>query len=112
MELSYSTAHSLFFYRGGFSVSMFFILSGLVLTYSISRKSDVLSAIRKSTLKRYIRLGFPVAISVLIGCLLMFAGVYEAPDISPLPVLSAPYSFTPQLVGCNKRRVIWGFAIW
>ncbi len=91
-----------FFYRGGFSVSMFFILSGLVLTYSISRKSDVLSAIRKSTLKRYIRLGFPVAISVLIGCLLMFAGVYEAPDISPLPVLSAPYSFTPNWLAAIK----------
>ncbi|WP_175405518.1 MULTISPECIES: acyltransferase family protein [unclassified Pseudomonas] len=57
-----------FFYRGGFSVSMFFILSGLVLTYSISRNPDVLLAVRKAALKRYIRLGVPVGASVIIGC--------------------------------------------
>lgn len=82
-----------FFYRGGFSVSMFFILSGLVLTYSISRHADVLDSVRRASVKRYIRLGVPVAASVLIGCALMKLGVYEAPNISPTPVLSTPYLF-------------------
>ncbi|MFK0095466.1 acyltransferase family protein [Pseudomonas sp. NPDC090592] len=90
-----------FFYRGGFSVSMFFILSGLVLTYSISKHADVLDAIRKASVKRYIRLGVPVAVSVLIGCALMKLGVYEAPNVSPTPVLSTPYLF----------NATWGDAI-
>lgn len=82
-----------FFYRGGFSVSMFFILSGLVLTYSISRHADALDSVRRASVKRYIRLGVPVAASVLIGCALMKLGVYEAPTVTPTPVLSTPYLF-------------------
>jgi len=82
-----------FFYRGGFSVSMFFILSGLVLTYSVAKHTDVLLAIRKAALKRYVRLGVPVAASVLIGCALMKLGMFTAPDVLPVPVLSTPYLF-------------------
>lgn len=100
-----------FFYRGGFSVSMFFILSGLVLTYSISRHTDVLGSIRKASVKRYIRLGVPVAASVLIGCILMKLGVYEAPDISPPPVLSTPYLFNATWNGAIHDAIYGALAL-
>ncbi|MGN8249260.1 acyltransferase family protein [Pseudomonas sp. SMV7] len=96
-----------FFYRGGFSVSMFFILSGLVLTYSISRHADVLDSVRRASVKRYIRLGVPVAASVLIGCALMKLGVYEAPNVTPTPVLSTPYLFDATW-GSAIRDAIYG----
>ncbi|PTU52365.1 acyltransferase [Pseudomonas plecoglossicida] len=100
-----------FFYRGGFSVSMFFILSGLVLTYSISRHTDVLDSIRKASVKRYIRLGVPVAASVLIGCILMKLGVYEAPNISPTPVLSTPYLFNATWNGAIRDAIYGALAL-
>lgn len=96
-----------FFYRGGFSVSMFFILSGLVLTYSISRHADALDSVRRASVKRYIRLGVPVAASVLIGCALMKLGVYEAPPVTPTPVLSTPYLFNATW-GSAIRDAIYG----
>lgn len=100
-----------FFYRGGFSVSMFFILSGLVLTYSISRHTDVLDSIRKASVKRYIRLGVPVAASVLIGCTLMKLGVYEAPNVSPIPVLSTPYLFNATWGGAIRDAIYGALAL-
>ena len=100
-----------FFYRGGFSVSMFFILSGLVLTYSISRHTGVLDAIRKAAVKRYIRLGVPVATSVLIGCALMKFGVYDAPDVSPVPVLSTPYLFNATWDGAMRDALYGALAL-
>ncbi|BAN55830.1 putative acyltransferase [Pseudomonas putida] len=100
-----------FFYRGGFSVSVFFILSGLVLTYSISRHADVVNSIRKASLKRYIRLGVPVAASVLIGCALMKLGIYEAPKVSPIPVLSTPYLFNATWDGAIRDAIYGALAL-
>lgn len=100
-----------FFYRGGFSVSMFFILSGLVLTYSISKHGDVLDAIRNAAIKRYIRLGIPVAASVLLGCALMKLDLYEATEVSPAPVLSTPYLFNASWATAFRDAIYGALAL-
>jgi len=82
-----------FFYRGDFAVYLFFILSGLVLTYSLQRNKHSLCAIRKAALKRYLRLGIPVAASVFICYLLMVLNTFHVPDVEPLADLAKNYTF-------------------
>lgn len=89
----------------------FFILSGLVLTYSVSRHTNFLNAIRKATVKRYVRLGVPVAVSVLIGCTLMKLGAYGAPNVTPTPVLSTLYLFNATWGGAIRDAIFGALAL-
>ncbi len=58
------------FFNGLFSVSIFFVLSGFVLSYKFFKTEEVESII-STAFKRYIRLVIPVAFSILLIYLLM-----------------------------------------
>ncbi|PKM14084.1 MAG: acyltransferase [Gammaproteobacteria bacterium HGW-Gammaproteobacteria-5] len=91
-----------FFYRGGFAVYLFFILSGFVLTYSLQRNAHSLLTIRRASLKRYIRLGVPVAASIFICYLFMLLNVFQTPDIKPLTGLAKQYTFNESFLSATK----------
>ncbi|WP_250513764.1 acyltransferase [Caballeronia sp. INDeC2] len=59
-----------FTYSGELAVSIFFVLSGYVLTRKYIKSPDV-SLLTQAAAKRYIRLGLPVFVAVLIGYILM-----------------------------------------
>ena len=87
-----------FFFRGGFSVSLFFVLSGIVLTYSILKHENVINAALNAAKRRYIRIGIPVAVSIMICYLLIKIGVYGENQILPTPFLSTKYLFNPSIL--------------
>ncbi|QDE38488.1 acyltransferase [Luteibacter pinisoli] len=73
-------------YSGGFAVSLFFVLSGYVLAKRFFEGADI-DYLRGSAIKRYFRLGVPVAAAVMFGYLLMAAHAFHT--VSP----ELPHSF-------------------
>lgn len=63
------------FFNGGFAVSIFFVLSGFVLSYKF-HQSGSRKLLTEYTFKRYFRLLLPVATSVVICCLLDLFGLF------------------------------------
>jgi peptidoglycan/LPS O-acetylase OafA/YrhL len=59
-----------FLYSGGFAVSLFFVLSGYVLSRKFFEGADI-DYLRGAAFKRYFRLGIPVFASVMMGYLLI-----------------------------------------
>lgn len=57
------------FFNGGFAVSIFFVLSGMVLSYKFHRTGDR-TILTHYALKRYFRLFLPVAI-IIIACFIL-----------------------------------------
>lgn len=53
------------FYNGNFSVCIFFVLSGFVLSYKYFQTGDM-EVIKESVIKRYVRLAIPVSFSIFI----------------------------------------------
>ncbi|HCO2569985.1 TPA: acyltransferase, partial [Escherichia coli] len=88
-----------FFYKGGSAVSLFFVLSGLVLSLSCQKNNNEIRYIQASALKRYIRLGVPVAASVIICYFIMLLGFFPDKDspAASMPLMTA-FSFDGNIV--------------
>lgn len=84
-----------FFYKGNAAVSIFFVLSGVVLSISCLRNNNI-SYIRAAALKRYVRLGIPVGASVLICYLMMCLSLFPAEKLNVLSLpLAIAFQFEP-----------------
>ncbi|WP_440955027.1 acyltransferase family protein [Methanosarcina sp. Mfa9] len=95
---------------GNFSVCIFFILSGFVLTHKYFEMKDS-SIIISSAMRRYIRLFIPVFAAVMLSYLLASAGLYryylETMMISAGSNYRGYWAFTPDLLDALKQTV-WG----
>ncbi len=89
-----------FFYKGNAAVSVFFVLSGVVLSLSCFRKNVNYDYLRNAALKRYIRLGIPAGVSIAICFALMNSGVFQAKNLGVMGVpLGAAYQFDTSFFG-------------
>jgi peptidoglycan/LPS O-acetylase OafA/YrhL len=79
-EPIYFTPFNLF-YNGGFSVSIFFVLSGYVLSYKFFQSKD-LNILAASATKRYFRLLLPVLGSVTLAYFLLKFGLFTNVEAS------------------------------
>lgn len=70
-------------WNGSFSVSIFFVLSGYVLTKSLVEKQDLAIA-RSLAARRYFRLAGPVLGSALFAFALMSLGLYHSVDAAAM----------------------------
>lgn len=70
-------------WNGSFSVSIFFVLSGYVLTKSLVERQDV-SIARSLAARRYFRLAGPVLGSALFAFGLMSLGLYHSVDVAAM----------------------------
>lgn len=70
-------------WNGSFSVSIFFVLSGYVLTKSLVERQDV-SIARSLAARRYFRLAGPVLASALFAFGLMSLGFYHSVDVAAM----------------------------
>lgn len=95
-----------FFYKGGFAVAVFFVLSGFVLTRACMRKNNS-TYTAKAALKRYLRLGGPVFATVLICALMREFELFPATDLGIKTYLSGAYSDPPEWVDA-ARSALYG----
>lgn len=65
------------FWDGTFSVTVFFVLSGRVLTASFLKKKGPMKSLASAIVRRPVRLGVPVAIAMAINLILGCAGAYS-----------------------------------
>ncbi|MCQ1536384.1 acyltransferase [Methanosarcina sp. KYL-1] len=95
---------------GDFSVCIFFVLSGYVLTQKYFKTRDK-NIIISSAVRRYIRLFVPVFAAVMLSYLLASAGLYryyiETMTISAGSNYRDYWTFTPDIVDALKQAV-WG----
>lgn len=63
---------------GTFSVTLFYILSGRVLTAAFYTKKGPIAALASAVIRRPFRLGFPVAMAMVVNLILGAAGAYNA----------------------------------
>jgi peptidoglycan/LPS O-acetylase OafA/YrhL len=69
-------------YNGAFSVSIFFVLSGFVLTYGFFRDRSARMALVPAAAKRYTRLLLPILASNAVAFLLLQAGLFQNQPVS------------------------------
>lgn len=95
---------------GNFSVCIFFVLSGYVLTQKYFRTKDR-NIIISGTVRRYIRLFVPVFAAVMLSFVLAFTGLYsyyfEAINISAGSNYRDYWTFTPDIIDAVKQAA-WG----
>ncbi len=95
---------------GNFSVCIFFVLSGYVLTYKYFRTKDK-KIIISGAVRRYIRLFVPVFAAIILAFLLASTGVFhyyiETVMISGNNNYANYWTFTPDIVDAVKQA-IWG----
>ncbi|AKB75557.1 acyltransferase, putative [Methanosarcina lacustris Z-7289] len=95
---------------GNFSVCIFFVLSGYVLTQKYFKTKEN-SIIISSAVRRYLRLFIPVFAAVMISYLLASAGLFhyylETMVISAGSNYRNYWAFTPNLIDAVKQAV-WG----
>ncbi len=95
---------------GNFSVCIFFILSGFVLTHKYFEMKDN-SIIISSAVRRYIRLFIPIFAVVMLSYLLASAGLYryylETMTISAGSNYRGYWAFTPDILDALKQA-FWG----
>jgi peptidoglycan/LPS O-acetylase OafA/YrhL len=106
----YSTPLSIFI-SGNFSVCIFFVLSGFVLTRSFFQQHHPQALIRHAS-RRYVRLVIPVAAS--IGCayvLLVFGGFFngQARRLTGSPWLAASFNFHGHLLVAAHQALFGTF---
>jgi peptidoglycan/LPS O-acetylase OafA/YrhL len=93
---------------GNFSVCIFFVLSGFVLTHKYFEMKDR-SIIVSSAVRRYIRLFIPIFAAVMLSYLLASAGLYryyiETMMISAGSNYRGYWAFTPDLLDAVKQAV-------
>jgi len=80
-------------FNGNFSVCLFFVLSGYVLSYRYFRTKDPLP-VYSSALRRYFRLAVPAVLSVVIAYLVILFGFGYYDDIQVATLSSMPDPFT------------------
>lgn len=80
LELFISNSPLNLFFNGGFAVSIFFVLSGFVLSYKFHQTTDF-KLLTSYSIKRYFRLLIPVAGSILICYILHLSGVLYMNDV-------------------------------
>lgn len=94
------------FYNGTFAVTVFFVMSGYVLTRKFFENGD-LRSLQDGASKRYFRLGIPVAASVLLCYTLMSLNAFPS-DFSDLgPFIRSFYQFSPT-ISTAMRDAIYG----
>lgn len=98
-------------FSGGFAVSIFFVLSGFVLSisYMRSREDD---EVRKLALKRYLRLMPPAAASIGIAFLLLSFGLMknqEAANILGNHWLGSLWNFPPNIFDAMYQAFIGAY---
>ncbi len=84
IELWLATTPLNLMYNGSFSVCMFFVLSGYVLSYKFFRIGNT-QIIVQSAVKRYFRLALPVLASVILAYILLQCSLFynqQAADLS------------------------------
>jgi peptidoglycan/LPS O-acetylase OafA/YrhL len=97
---------------GKFAVSVFFVLSGFVLSLSFVRTQQI-ETLRAAIVRRYWRLFIPVAASVIASYILMARGYYANREVARLlgqaetDWLSLWYGFPPSM-GSAAREAAWG----
>ena len=95
---------------GNFSVCIFFVLSGYVLTQKYFKTKEN-GVIISSAVRRYLRLFIPVLATVMLSYLLASAGLYryylETMVISASSNYRDYWTFTPDIVDAVKQAV-WG----
>lgn len=95
---------------GNFSVCIFFVLSGYVLTYKYFRTKDK-KIIINGAVRRYIRLFVPVFAAIILAFLFASTGVFhyyiETVMISGNNNYANYWTFTPDIVDAVKQA-IWG----
>lgn len=95
---------------GNFSVCIFFVLSGYVLTYKYFKMKDK-KIIINGAVRRYIRLFVPVFAAIILAFLLASTGVFhyyiETVMISGNNNYANYWTFTPDIVDAVKQA-IWG----
>lgn len=90
-----------FLHTGTFSVALFFVLSGYVLTFRYSSAKDT-ELIESLAIKRYFRLAIPALGSILIAYFLMKLGLMynqEAVSLTQSVWLGWFYNFSPTFFG-------------
>lgn len=80
------------FYNGTFAVSVFFVMSGYVLSRKYFRDYDA-NALREAAAKRYLRLGIPVFASIMLSFLLMRAHLFPIAKSDLRGFLDSAYQF-------------------
>lgn len=85
-------------FNGNFSVTLFFVLSGYVLSCRFFRDKEN-SIIFSSAVRRYLRLAIPAFASVILAFTLMRLGFGYFDDISPITMSSMrdPYAADPSI---------------
>ena len=86
-----------FFYKGGYAVAVFFVLSGFVLTRACLRKNNNIYT-AQAALKRYVRLGGPVFATVLICAVMRALGLFPANEMGIKTFLSGAYGTPPDWI--------------
>ncbi|MFD0619758.1 acyltransferase family protein [Paenibacillus sp. GCM10027629] len=76
-------------FNGNFSVCLFFVLSGFVLSYRYFRTKDSLP-VYSSALRRYFRLAVPAVLSVVLAYLVIVFGFGYYDDIRGMTLSSMP----------------------
>jgi len=88
-------------YNGTFSVAIFFVLSGYVLTYKFFKNSNADVFLVPLTIKRYVRLLLPILFSNLLAYVFLSLSLFYNRPASTLSLsigwLSKFWDFTPQL---------------
>jgi len=102
-----------FIQNGSFAVIVFFLLSGYVLSYGYFVSSNKINKILiKQSLKRYLRLAIPVFISVMVGYILMYLGVFRNQEVANITgsIHFLPlWNFVPELSGAIYTGLIGVF---
>lgn len=75
LELTLARTPLNLFFNGGFAVSLFFVLSGFVLSFKF-HKTNQISILQTYALKRYFRLFLPVAVSIIVCYALHLFGFF------------------------------------
>lgn len=87
-----------FFYNGSAAVGVFFVLSGMVLSFGCFSNNMDCNYMRDAALKRYIRLGIPVFFAVLISFFMMKFGLFSLNvEVAKSLPLASDFIFSPSL---------------
>lgn len=101
-------------FTGSFSVAIFFVLSGFVLSIGFFNKKDV-RAVQRLAVKRYIRLMIPAAVSILLAYLAIKFGFgyarSQVVDITHSVWLSGLWLQVPQLEDAIRQSIYQIFTI-
>lgn len=99
---------------GNFSVCIFFVLSGYVLTHKFFKTGDN-SIIISSAVRRYIRLFVPVFAAVMLSYLIASAGLYhyyiETMAVSSGSNYRGYWAFTPDILDAVKQAAWSAFFV-